>query len=241
MPNSKFALTNWNHRHLTFPDSRSTCCFSRSSLKLPAVQLPESNRPLETIRNSRNQFTINQMTFSNRPKNSRAHPAMLRQVALLTSQVLATPKTDSSRGTVRDAKGASSPHPGPEIEKPDLREGIKRRDAPPRKTLPSRVRQKEEVNRAEQHLKDREKLAPRARFELAIRRGELTDEPPISPELAGVGANRRNSASCDETGRITFSFFLHLSFAYCRHSPLLLLRFHDGAKSSTKAGRASVF
>jgi len=26
--------------------------------------------------------------------------------------------------------------------------------------------------------------------------------------------NRRNSASCDETGRITFSFFIHLSFAF---------------------------
>jgi Protein kinase domain len=46
-------------------------------------------------------------------------------------------------------------------------------------------------------------------------------------ELAGVGANRRNSASCDETGRITFSFFIHLSFAFCRHSSRLVLRFYD--------------
>ncbi len=67
-PDSEFALTNCNHSHLTFPNRSSTRCFSRSSLKLPAVQLPESNRPLETIRNSRNPFTINRMTFSNRPK-----------------------------------------------------------------------------------------------------------------------------------------------------------------------------
>src|SRR5258708_1967231 len=68
-------------------------------------------------------------------------------------------------------------------------------------------------------------MAPRARFELATLR--LTAEPPTSSELAGVGANRRNSASCDETGRITFSFFVHLSFAFCPHSPPLVLRFYD--------------
>src|SRR6267143_943122 len=77
-------------------------------------------------------------------------------------------------------------------------------------------------------------MAPRARFELATLR--LTAEQPIQSELAGVGANRRNSASCDETGRITFSFFIHLSFAFCHHSPLLLLRFYDGA--SYDKGRA---
>src|ERR1700746_1976245 len=37
------------------------------------------------------------------------------------------------------------------------------------------------------------------------------------------------SASCDETGRITFSFFIHLSLAFCRHSPPLVLRFYDSA------------
>jgi hypothetical protein len=31
-----------------------------------------------------------------------------------------------------------------------------------------------------------------------------------------------------KTGRITFSFFIHLSFAFCRRSPLLVLRFYDG-------------
>src|SRR5216684_6639676 len=68
-------------------------------------------------------------------------------------------------------------------------------------------------------------LAPRARFELATLR--LTAEQPTSSELAGVGPNRRKSASCDETGRITFSFFIHLSFAFCRHSSRLVLRFYD--------------
>jgi hypothetical protein len=75
-------------------------------------------------------------------------------------------------------------------------------------------------------LREKENLAPRARFELATLR--LTAESPIQSELAGVGANRGNSASCDETGRITFSFFIHLSFAFCRRSPLLVLRFYDG-------------
>lgn len=56
----------------------------------------------------------------------------------------------------------------------------------------------------------------------------LTAEPLTSSELAGVGPNRRNSASCDETGRITFSFFVHLSFAFCRHSSHLVLRNIEG-------------
>jgi hypothetical protein len=47
-------------------------------------------------------------------------------------------------------------------------------------------------------MQERKKMAPRARFELATLR--LTAELPISSELAGVGANRRKSASCDETG-----------------------------------------
>src|SRR6267143_4236854 len=71
-------------------------------------------------------------------------------------------------------------------------------------------------------------MAPRARFELATLR--LTAEQPIQSELAGVGANRGNSASCDETGPITFSFFIHLSFAFSRRSPPLVLRFHDGSR-----------
>src|SRR5260370_2827406 len=28
---------------------------------------------------------------------------------------------------------------------------------------------------------------------------------------------------------MTFSFFIHLSFAFCRHSPPLVLRFYDGS------------
>ena len=64
----------------------------------------------------------------------------------------------------------------------------------------------------------------------------LTYQSPTSSELAGVGADRRNSASCDETGGITFSFFVHLSFVFFHHSPLLLLRFrlrfYDGARSA---------
>src|SRR6266853_751777 len=47
---------------------------------------------------------------------------------------------------------------------------------------------------------------------------------------APLRANRRNSASCDETGRITFSFFIHLSFAFSRRSPPLVLRFYDGSR-----------
>src|SRR6266481_5955243 len=74
-------------------------------------------------------------------------------------------------------------------------------------------------------LKKKEKLAPRARFELATLR--LTAEQPTSSELAGVGHNRRKSASCDETGRIIFSFFSHRLLAFCRHSPPLVLRSYD--------------
>src|SRR6266436_1532333 len=76
-------------------------------------------------------------------------------------------------------------------------------------------------------LKKKEKLAPRARFELATLR--LTAEQPTSSELAGVGHNRRKSASCDETGRIIFSFFSHRLLAFCRHSPPLVLRSYDSA------------
>jgi hypothetical protein len=68
-------------------------------------------------------------------------------------------------------------------------------------------------------------LAPGARFELATLR--LTAEQPTSSELAGVGPNRRQSASCDETGRITFSFFFHLSSAFSRRPPPLVLRIYD--------------
>ena len=71
-------------------------------------------------------------------------------------------------------------------------------------------------------------LAPRGGFEPPTFR--LTAEQPIQSELAGVGANRGNSARCDETGRITFSFFIHLSFAFSHRSPPLVLRFHDGRR-----------
>jgi len=79
-------------------------------------------------------------------------------------------------------------------------------------------------------------LAPRARFELATLR--LTAERPTSSELAGVGTNRRKSANCDETRRIIFSFFIHHSFAYSRHSPPLVLRFYDGARVVGKFPRS---
>src|SRR6266436_1782636 len=49
-------------------------------------------------------------------------------------------------------------------------------------------------------------------------------KPNNQSELARVGANRRDSASCDETGRIIFSFFVHLSFVFCRYSSRLVLR-----------------
>ena len=58
VPNSKFELTNWNHSHLTFSNSRST--------PLSAIDKPDSNRPLETIRNGRNSFSFKRITFSNR-------------------------------------------------------------------------------------------------------------------------------------------------------------------------------
>jgi hypothetical protein len=57
---------------------------------------------------------------------------------------------------------------------------------------------------------------PLTRRFVLMRNLRLTAEPPTSSELAGVGPNRRKSASFDETGRITFfSFFIHLSFAFC--------------------------
>jgi hypothetical protein len=54
-------------------------------------------------------------------------------------------------------------------------------------------------------------------------------ERPTSAELAGVGPNRRKTASCDETGRIIFSFFKQRLLAFCRHSSPLVLRFYDSA------------
>jgi hypothetical protein len=51
--------------------------------------------------------------------------------------------------------------------------------------------------------------------------------------VAGVVANRSNSATCDEAVRITFSFFIHLSLAFNRCSPPLVLRFYgDGLLTS---------
>jgi hypothetical protein len=40
--------------------------------------------------------------------------------------------------------------------------------------------------------------------------------------------------TCDETGRITFSFFIHLSFAFSRRSPPLVLRFYDSGLSTSE-------
>jgi hypothetical protein len=66
-PSSKFAPTNWDHRHLTLPN--------RNNKTFLAIGKQDSNRQLETIRNGRNPFEFNQMTFSNRPKN--ADPARI--------------------------------------------------------------------------------------------------------------------------------------------------------------------
>jgi hypothetical protein len=60
--NSEFTPTNWDHRHLAFPN--------RNNKTLFVIDEPNSNRQLETIRNRRNSFTIMQMTFSNRPKKT---------------------------------------------------------------------------------------------------------------------------------------------------------------------------
>jgi hypothetical protein len=43
-PNSELSPNNCNHNPLTISNSNSTLCFSRSSLQLPAIQHPESNR-----------------------------------------------------------------------------------------------------------------------------------------------------------------------------------------------------
>jgi hypothetical protein len=59
-------------------------------------------------------------------------------------------------------------------------------------------------------------LAPRGGFEPPSFR--LTAEKPTSSELAGVGPNRRKSASYDETSRIIspslFTFHWHLAAIY---------------------------
>jgi hypothetical protein len=74
--NSKFALTNWNHTHLTNPNRNNKSHFyfhqPHSSIQPQAsgVQPPDSNRQLETIRNGHNPFINMQMTFSNRPKKT---------------------------------------------------------------------------------------------------------------------------------------------------------------------------
>ena len=62
----------------------------------------------------------------------------------------------------------------------------------------------------------------------------MTSTFRLTAELARVGANRSDSATCDETGRITFSLFIHLSFAFDRRSPPLVLRFYDGALSTSE-------
>jgi hypothetical protein len=70
-PNSKLEPTNWDHRHLTFPN--------RNNKTLFAIHEPNSNRQLETIRNRLNPFTIMQMTFSNRPKKTKVAGGLQRQ------------------------------------------------------------------------------------------------------------------------------------------------------------------
>jgi hypothetical protein len=65
----------------------------------------------------------------------------------------------------------------------------------------------------------RKDLAPRGGFELATLR--LTASRVILPKLAGIGLNRRQSASCDETRRVLFPFSTHLLFTLCRHLPRL--------------------
>ena len=53
-------------------------------------------------------------------------------------------------------------------------------------------------------------------------------------DVLGGAADARNSASCDETGRILFFFFIHLSFAFRRHSSQLLLHFYDSSGFTNK-------
>jgi hypothetical protein len=70
LPYSKFGPNNCNHRRLTFSNRNKNRCFWRNGLPLQ-----DSNRQLETIRNLHNPFTINQMTFSNRPKKTEVRRA----------------------------------------------------------------------------------------------------------------------------------------------------------------------
>src|SRR5882762_1755219 len=62
----------------------------------------------------------------------------------------------------------------------------------------------------------KEKLAPRARFELATLR--LTAVNLISSQVAGAELNRGKSASSDQTGLARFSFSFLLLFAFCSFS-----------------------
>src|SRR5713101_9068328 len=62
----------------------------------------------------------------------------------------------------------------------------------------------------------KEKLAPRARFELATLR--LTAVNLISSQVAGAELNRGKSASSDQTGLVRFSFSFLLLFAFCSFS-----------------------
>jgi hypothetical protein len=53
----------------------------------------------------------------------------------------------------------------------------------------------------------------------------------IRPTIETVPLEHAAAASAlDETGRITFSFFIHLSLAFYRRSPPLVLRFYDGSR-----------
>src|SRR6202008_2455846 len=57
-------------------------------------------------------------------------------------------------------------------------------------------------------------LAPRGGFEPPTFR--LTASRVILSKLAGIGLNRRQSASCDETEQVLFSFSTHLLFTICQ-------------------------
>jgi hypothetical protein len=59
---------------------------------------------------------------------------------------------------------------------------------------------------------------------------KLTQSDP-----SGAGADRWKSASCDQTGRITLSFLIHLSSRlFFRLSSQFVLRFYEGANFSRR-------
>src|SRR5258708_5792216 len=75
-------------------------------------------------------------------------------------------------------------------------------------------------------------MAPRARFELATLR--LTANNQFNQNLSELVLIEAIQQLAMETGRITFSFLIHLSFASGRCSPPLVLRFYDGGLSASE-------